>query len=44
MNYVYGLDGITMQKIQVNSFSIKRKNICRRTNFDRPDTLASFRF
>ena len=44
INYLYNLDRITIQKIQFNPSSVKRKNIRRRTIFGRPDTLTILRF
>ena len=40
INYLYNLDRITIQKIQVNPSSVKHKNIRRGTIFGRPDTLT----
>ena len=40
INYLYNLDRIRIQKIQVNPSSVKRKNIRRGTIFGRPDTLT----
>ena len=40
INYLYNLDKITIQKIQVNRSSVKHKNIRRGTVFGRPDTLT----
>ena len=44
INYLYNLDRITIQKIQVNPSSVKHKNIRRGTIFGRPDTLTILRF
>ena len=44
INYLYNLDRITIQKIQVNRSSVKYKNILRGTVFGRPDTLTILRF
>ena len=44
INYLYNLDRITIQKIQVNASSVKHKNIRRGTIFGRPDTLTILRF
>ena len=40
INYLYNLDRITIQKIQVNPSSVKHKNIRRGTIFGIPDTLT----
>ena len=44
INYLYNLDRITNQKIQVNPSSVKHKNIRHGTIFGRPDTLTILRF
>ena len=44
INCLYSLDRITIQKIQVNTSFVKRKNIRLGAIFDRPDTLTIFRF
>ena len=44
INYLYNLDSMTIQKIQVKPSSVKHKNIRRGTIFDRPDTLTILRF
>ena len=40
INYLYNLDRITIQKIQVNASSFEHKNICCGFIFGRPDTLT----
>ena len=40
INYLYNLDRITVQKVQVIPSSVKHKNIRRGIIFGRPDTLT----
>ena len=44
INYLYNLDRITIQKIQVNPSSVKHKNVRRGTIFGGRDTLTILRF
>ena len=44
INYLYNLDRIANQKIQVTPSSVKHNNIRRGTIFDRPDSLTILRF
>ena len=44
INYLYNLDRITIQKIQVNPSSVKHKNVRRGTIFGGRDTLTVLRF
>ena len=44
INYLYNLDRITIQKIQVNTASVKHINIRCGTIFGRPNTLTILRF
>ena len=44
INYLYNLDKITIQKIQVNPSSDKHKSTRRGTIFGRPDSLTILRF